>query len=231
MYREVIERQRTHHITRLATRVFARTFPFDGSEEEWRVGGRREEEAAARPEKLRDLAERMMKQRISGENRPLYLGGYGAGSHGDHATAQRLHEPFHHNMYDEGAQTPQTMMGGYVGGFASEARQPQTPIDSEFGWSRPTPRSPVPGLANTMIGGYHPTYSGGANGPGSAGPDYSLRQPATQLTANDSQGFSTQLERNGAWGNKGPTTSIADSIEVARPSGANGSSSSYHVHC
>ncbi|KAK3357723.1 hypothetical protein B0T25DRAFT_604689, partial [Lasiosphaeria hispida] len=50
-----IERQKPQRLTRLATRVFSRNLPFDGSKKEWLVEGRRDQEAAERSEKFRRL--------------------------------------------------------------------------------------------------------------------------------------------------------------------------------
>ncbi|KAK0645903.1 hypothetical protein B0T16DRAFT_457888 [Cercophora newfieldiana] len=197
---EFIERQTTRVPTRVAARVFARNLPYDGSDEEWRVHGRREQEAASRPEKLRDLADRMRREGMGRDDRPFYLGGNGAARREDHDAARRPHERFQNSMYDDGGATPQTMVRDFVGGFATpsagETRQPQTPIDSMLGWLRPTPRSPLPGSAHAAIGtnSNAPTYPGpyGPSGPYGPGPDYNS-------LADDPRGSWARSENPNPW--------------------------------
>ncbi|KAK4448569.1 hypothetical protein QBC34DRAFT_465492 [Podospora aff. communis PSN243] len=175
-----IERQPARCLTRQATLVFARNLPFDGTEEEWLAGGRREGKKAGRLEKSRGNLQKTDKDGNGDGDRPRGFGPTG----GSGGVLPR-------STYDNDTQTSQIMVREFVGGFAasSEARQPQTPIDSDFSWSRPTPRSPIPGSGHAVIGGWAPTYSGANR----SGPDNSL--------AGDPQGSSNRTNKERTWRN------------------------------
>jgi len=166
--REVIERQSSPCITRLASWVFARNIGFDGSEREWLVDQRREKEAAERPEKLRRLAERMRRDEEKRLGNITRL--YSAGESGpdrrplDYGTttttrAQPPRGGFENMFGDGGGDDSAHEAAAFRFSPIGETRQPQPPIPAPIPGTGP----PI-GRLGAAAGAHAPTYPGGEPG-------------------------------------------------------------------
>ena len=203
--RTVIARQISKRITRLASRVFARSIAFDGTEHEWLVEERKAEEAAARPGKLAKIAKRTKKEEEEKDQDkqsheradPGVARGGGMlldydGVHTHDGGRGRQRPTLRQETAGATLQgTSESGLPRYTGGWATigGASQPQMPITPACGNMNPEAHGASAGVSQA-IGGLGagvalgtPTYPGGGLQPAGASFDYDAWPPVRPTAA------------------------------------------------